>query len=901
MSHKNSKSDQNREDKGTKLSRREFLTAGLGAAGFMALSVSGIKAFANYTAPDPKYTDRAKALVDKMTLEEKISQMRYDAPAIPRLDIPKYNWWNECLHGVARAGYATVFPQAIGMAATWNAPLMHEVATAISDEARAKHHKFVELGRRDIYMGLTFWSPNINIVRDPRWGRGQETYGEDPHLTGQIANAFIKGLQGDDPDFYKVIATSKHFAVYNGPEPLRHQIDVEVSDKDLWETYLPAFETTVKDAKVASIMCAYNSLRGMPCCGNNPLLDDILRNQWDFDGYVVSDCWAVADFYEEQDHNVVDSPEEAAAMAVNNGTDLNCGNTYPHLKKAVEQGMISEEQLDISLTRLFEARFRLGMFDDPSKVSYTNIPYSVVDSEEHRQLARRMARESIVLLKNDSADTADEPLLPLPKDLKSLAVIGPNIDNYWTMVGNYNGTPGVMSTPLDGIMSKVGADTQVHHAAGCPMAEGVPRLVNIESEYLVPSQGNGPGLYGEYYDNAEFEGDPALERVDQDVNFVWRDDTPITGKLADHFSVRWTGKLKAPVSGTYTLGFRGYNGYRLYLDGELIKGRDEHDSLQKSAEVELEAGQTYDLKVEYFNKGPNPIAELKWEIPNQDLLSEAKAAARKSEAVVLCLGLNADIEGEEMDIDIKGFKGGDKTLLSLPDTQVELMKEIYNLGKPVVLVLMSGSAVSIPWAQDNIPAILQAWYGGQAGGNALADVLFGDYNPAGRLPVTFYKSVDDLPEFTDYSMENRTYRYFEGEPLYPFGYGLSYSRFEYSDFAVPASPSASSPLEVAVNVTNHGDRDGDEVVQLYISHLDVEGQNPIRSLAGFKRLNLKAGQTQKVTFNLGVDDIKRVDEDGNKVSPKGRVKLAIGGKQPGFKGAADASTTDVMEKTIQFG
>lgn len=881
------------------ISRKEFLKAGLGAAGFMTLAASGLKAFAGeYTPTDPQLQQRVKKLIDKMTLEEKISQLRYDAPAIDRLDIPAYNWWNECLHGVARAGYATVFPQAIGMAASWNTDLMHEVATAISDEARAKHHAFAERGHRGIYMGLTFWTPNINIVRDPRWGRGQETYGEDPHLTGQLANAFITGLQGDHPEYYKVIATSKHFAVYNGPEPLRHEIDVQVSDKDLWETYLPAFETTVKDAKVASVMCAYNSLNGTPCCGSSPLQEDILRNRWNFDGYIVSDCWAVADFYEEEDHNVVDTPEEAAAMAINNGTDLNCGNTYPHMQKAVDKGLVSENVIDQALMRLFEARFKLGMFDNPEKVPFTNIPYSVVDNEEHRTLAHRVARESMVLLKNEPAGE-NKPVLPLSKDLDSIAVIGPNADDFWTMLGNYHGTPKVMSTPLDGIKAKVGSGTDVHYAPGSKMAGGLPRMEVITSDFLQPKNGEGNGLTAEYFDNAELKGEPAITRTDETVDFIWLDDTPVTGKMADEFSARWTGTLTPPKSGTYLIGLRGYTRYKVTIDGTTIAERENFGSILDSNTIKLKAGQSYDLNIEYESNGLNPYAQLLWEIPGQDLKAEAVEVAEQSDAVVLCLGLNADIEGEEMDIDVEGFKGGDRTELDLPDTQVELMKEIQSLGKPVVLVLIAGSTIAVPWAQQNVPAIVQAWYGGQAGGDGLADMLFGDYNPAGRLPVTCYKSTDDLPEFTDYSMKNRTYKYFEGEVLYPFGHGLSYTQFGYSDLNLPETYSAGQPLKLAVTLSNTGDLAGDEVVQVYVSHLDVNGQNPKQSLVAFERHSLAAGSSRKLSVELSPEQLQWVDEEGQKNPPKGRLKISVGGKQPQVQSVADHPTTEVVEQVVE--
>lgn len=865
-------------------SRRDFLRGSLGSAGILALSGTGLfQLLQGCTSKDPdsEFARRASELIGQMTIEEKISQLRYDAPAVDRLEIPQYNWWNECLHGVGRAGLATVFPQAIGMAATWNAPLFHEVANVISDEARAKHMAFVNVGRRDIYMGLTFWTPNINIVRDPRWGRGQETYGEDPFLTGQLANSFIRGLQGDDPKYYKVIATSKHFAVHNGPEPLRHSFDVDVSDRDLYETYLPMFKTTVQDAKVASVMCAYNRFRGMPCCGSDPLLKQILRDDWGFDGYVVTDCWAVADFYVEGRHDYTESAAEAAAIALKSGSDVNCGNTYPHLQEAYDQGMITEDDLDTALQRLFVARYKLGLFDDPDQVPYSNIPYSVVASDDHHQVALQMARESIVLLKNEPAEGENSSLLPLGRDLDSLAVIGPNADNYWSMLGNYHGTPGKAITPLQGIREKVGDQMEINDALGSHFAEGVPNLSIVESEYLIPSEGDGNGLYGEYFDNTEFEGDPAVTRVDSEIDFIWRDEPPVTGELAEMFSARWTGQLKAPVSGTYAIGLNGMNYFKLYFDGEeRFDQTMNHSPWYRYFEIDLEEGETYDVTIEFYSYGPDPQIQLTWEVPGQDLMAEALQAAANSDTVVLCLGLNARLEGEEMDLDVEGFEGGDKTNLALPAPQENLMKEIVALGKPVVLVLMSGSAVAINWADENIPSILQAWYGGQAGGTAIADVLFGDYNPAGRLPVTFYKSIDDLPEFTNYNMEGHTYKYFKGDVLYPFGYGLSYTSFEYSNLQLGSSEYSAEnggALIVSAEVTNTGDADGDEVVQLYLSYPNGPDPRLVRELTSFERVNIPAGETRTVEFTLNSNSFEHwSDEAGALIVHPGEVEVMLG-------------------------
>ena len=820
--------------------------------------------------------ERVDDLVSRMTLEEKISQMVYDAPAIERLGVPKYNWWNECLHGVARAGIATVFPQAIGLAATWNTELMHQVAEAISDEARAKHHEAVRQGIREIYAGLTFWSPNINIFRDPRWGRGQETYGEDPYLTARMGVAFVRGLQGDDPHYLKVVATPKHFAVHSGPEPERHHFDARVDERDLRETYLPAFEACVREAKAASVMGAYNRTNGEPCCASPTLLGKILRQEWGFDGYVVSDCGAIRDIYAH--HKVVETAAEASALAVKAGCDLNCGGTFPALREAVEKGLIDEATIDQAVKRLFTARFRLGMFDPPEQVGYAQIPYEVNDSPEHRALALRAARESIVLLKNEGG------LLPLSEELKSIAVIGPNADDLQVLLGNYNGTPSKAITPLEGIRRKISPSTKLYYAQGCEIAEGVPPLSAIPSIYLRPVDADGPqaGLTAAYYDNLEFEGKPALTRVDPAVNFIWKDATPLTGRMGDVFAVRWTGSLVPPVTGTYKLGVSGLSGYTLYLEGEkLVEYRGVHHPITQTKDVQLEAGRFYSLRLDYVNRSLDPQVQLLWSVPGTDYVSEAVEVAKKAEVVVMVMGLSPSLEGEEMPVRVEGFAGGDRTDIGLPRPQEELLKRIHALGKPMVLVLLNGSALAVSWAAENVPAIVEAWYPGQAGGDAIADVLFGDYNPAGRLPVTFYKSVEDLPPFEDYRMEGRTYRYFRGEPLFPFGYGLSYTTFAYSNLQISAKTIApGETLTVSVEVQNVGQRAGDEVVQLYLSDVAASVPVPIRQLQGFERIHLAPGEKKRVTFTLTPRQLSLIDEEGRRVIEPGEFQVAVGGRQP---------------------
>ncbi|HKJ44998.1 MAG TPA: glycoside hydrolase family 3 C-terminal domain-containing protein [Balneolales bacterium] len=900
----NKGSDKYSENSEKGISRKDFLKKSMATAGFLAIGRNNLMRLGNRIASEEaslEIDQRVKSLIGKMTLKEKVSQLLTNSPAIQRLGVPKYDWWSECLHGVARAGLATSFPQAIGLAASWNTGLMHTVADAISDEARAKHHKFASLGLRNRYMGLTFFAPNINLVRDPRWGRGQETYGEDPFLTGQMAKWYIKGLQGNDPKYFKLIATSKHFAVYNGPEPERHKINVNVDKFDLHETYLAAFKTTIEEANVGSVMCAYNSLDGMPCCGNNEILTNILRNDWKFGGYVVSDCGAISDFYRKGAHDVVDTDYQSAAMGINSGTDLNCGNTYRHIDEAQLQGLVSEKEIDKSLYRLFTARFRLGMFDKPENVPYTNIPYSVVDSDKNKKLALDMARESMVLLKNEPAGEDKNNLLPLRKDVKSIAVIGPNADKADTLLGNYHGTPSSIVTPLKGIKEKVSSKTEVHYAQGSEMADGLKQLLPVPAEYLIPSRGRGHGLYAEYYDNKTFNGKPAKTRVDHNIDFTWLDNTPVNGKLASDFSVRWTGKIKPSKSGKYQIGIsesreRNRNA-RLYLDGELKL--DGH-KYQSRFSVDLVEGHTYDIKIEYAGSGPDPQAHLTWYIPGRNLIQEAVDVAKKSDVVILCMGLDSHLEGEEMPVHINGFNGGDRTRLDLPSPQVDLMKKVTALSKPTVLVLLTGSSVAIPWAKVNIPSILEAWYGGQAAGTAIADILFGDYNPGGRLPVTFYKSVDDLPSFTNYNIRNRTYRYFEGEPLYPFGYGLSYTNFAYSNLKIPDTTDAKSNMIIKVDVTNTGMLEGDEVTQLYLNHMDYAGIHPIRTLKGFRRTTLQPGETQTVRFQLRHEDLTVVNSQGEFEKSKGRVKISVGGKQPGFNGDLDARTTKVIEQITKI-
>ena len=829
--------------------------------------------------PKPAYLDaglsfeaRARDLVSRMTVEEKVSQLTNQAAAIPRLGVPRYEWWNEALHGVARAGVATVFPQAIGIAATFDAPLVHEMAVVISDEARAKHHQFVRQDKRERYQGLTFWSPNINIFRDPRWGRGQETYGEDPFLSGTLGVQFVKGLQGDDPRYYKTIATAKHYAVHSGPEPERHTFDARPTERDLHETYLPAFKALVEDGKAASVMSAYNRVNGESATASERLLNDVLRRQWGFGGYVVSDCGAVDDIFMR--HKIVATAPEASALALTRGCDLECGASYRTLGKALEAGLVKASDLDRAVERLMLARMRLGMFDPPEKVAYQRIPYSVNDSPEHDRLARKVAQESIVLLKNDG-------VLPLRKDLGTIAVVGPTADDLVSLLGNYNGTPSRPVTVLAGIRNAVSPGTKVVYARGVDLVEGRmdPRAAEvIGSAYLRPAAGSKEqGLRGEYFAAKETGGAPLLSRVDAKVDFRWDRGAPTDEPIArgeldaakalpnDGFAVRWTGVLVPPETGEYELVVTANDGARLTVDGQRVIDEWSPASVARaaSARVRLEKGREHAIALEYFEDQRDAEVRLGWRPPAAGMpFDAALAAARAADAVVFIGGLTAEVEGEEMRVNYPGVRGGDRTDVELPAVQQKMLEALQATGKPVVLVLTTGSALAVRWAQEKLPAIVLAWYPGQQGGNAVADVLFGGVSPAGRLPVTFYASADQVPAFDDYAMEGRTYRDFRGTPLYAFGHGLSYTRFEYANLKLSRpSVARDATLEVSLDVKNAGKRGGDEVVQLYVRGVDAKAPAANRELRGFARVHLKAGEARRVAFTLRPSrDLLRYDE-----------------------------------------
>ena len=860
-----------------------------------ALAFAALAQTPPYKNPNAPLDSRVSDLLSRMTLEEKISQLMNDSAAIPRLGVPAYNWWNECLHGVARAGRATVFPETIGLAATWDKDLIFRAATAISDEARAKNNDFVRRGKRNIYQGLTFWTPNINLFRDPRWGRGMETYGEDPYLTGRLAVQLIKGLQGDDPKYLKVVATAKHYAVHSGPESERHTFDAVIDTRDLRDTYLPQFEAAVREGGAQSVMCAYNSVDGAPACSNPPLLENILRKQWGFSGYVVSDCGAIGDIYLH--HKFAPTAELGVAKAVQAGTDLNCGVEYEALLPAVKQGALRQSDIDGALRRLLTARFRLGMFDPPSMVKYAQIPLSVNDSPAHRSLALEAAEKSIVLLKNENH------ALPLSKSLKTIAVIGPDADDLDALTGNYNGDPTAPITPLAGIRIKL-PKARVIYARGSDLAANMPNFETVPSSALFTTNtaARRTGLTGEYYNTANFDGKahrpreltypnsgkmvgdvprdpkPLFTRVDPQIDFHWLDAAPRPDMHDDDFGVRWTGYLTAPVTGTYQLGAIGLNAFELYIDGKpIVNFNNIHEHSYRYEEVKLEAGKLYAVRLDYHEFLNDADISLVWSRPADPakLWSEAEAAVKAADSVVLVLGLSPRLEGEEMKVPVEGFSGGDRVSLDIPRAQQDLMQRVAALGKPTTLVLMNGSAVSVNWARDHMPAIVEAWYPGQAGGIALADVLFGDYNPAGRLPVTFYKSASQLPAFTDYNMKGRTYRFFTGEPLFPFGYGLSYTTFAYRNLRVPAQANAGDPVTVTVEVENTGKLAGEDVVQLYLKPPSAPGA-PIRSLEGFERIALRPAERKTVTFRLDPRQFSATAATGKRLVQPGTFGLAVG-------------------------
>ena len=838
------------------------------------------------------FEQRVDDLVGRLTLEEKVSQMLNSAPAIERLEIPAYDWWNETLHGVARTPFkVTVYPQAIAMAATFDKNSLFKMADFSALEGRAIYNKAVAEGRtNERYLGLTYWTPNINIFRDPRWGRGQETYGEDPYLTAILGDAFVKGLQGDDPKYLKAAACAKHYAVHSGPEPLRHVFNADVSAYDLWDTYLPAFEKLVVDSKVAGVMCAYNAFRTQPCCASDLLMTDILRKKWNFKGYVTSDCWAIDDFY--KNHKTHPDAASAAADAVFHGTDIDCGTeAYKALVKAVKDGQITEKQIDISVKRLFMIRFRLGMFDPVSMVKYAQTPASVLESTTHKAHALKMAQQSMVLLRNENNT------LPLSKSLKKIVVLGPNADNPISVLGNYNGIPSTITTLLKGIKDKVGPGTKVvyEHAINFTN-DTLLNYSDLSNQYTYEDK---QGFKAEYFDNKDLNGTPKLAKLERNLDKLWQEGEMIDANIkANNFSARYSTNFTATETGTITFELEADDGYRFILNGEtVINAWSRNRWGAKTYKLKTKRDSIYKIVVEYWQGDGK--GNIKLSAGNYQRTDFNQLINRHQDADVFIFagGISPQLEGEEMKVDYPGFNGGDRTSIMLPAVQTNFMKALKSSGKPVVFVMMTGSAIAVPWESEHIPAILNAWYGGQAAGSAVADIIFGDYNPAGRLPVTFYKDDQDLAAFNDYSMENRTYRYFKGKPLYGFGYGLSYTSFNYDQLSLPKTILKGKSLSISVRITNTGKMDGDEVAQLYVLNQNKTIKAAQKSLKGFQRISLKVGESKTIKFTLSPKDLSFVDSNGTLKQFEGKVELGIGGSQPD---EANKTSGNIIKKSLSI-
>ncbi len=856
--------------------------------GFLFIACTARPVVAQGAAPLP-YLDtnltpgqRATDLVHRMTLAEKATQMQNNSAAVPRLNIPAYQWWSEALHGVINEG-VTEYPEPIGLAATFDAPGIHTMAAQIGIEGRIKHVQNAREGHTGIMGGLDFWSPNLNIFRDPRWGRGQETYGEDPFLTGRMGVAYVTGLQGDDPKYYLAIATPKHYAVHSGPEPTRHFADVDVSKHDQVDTYEPAFRAAIVEGKAGSVMCAYNAINGEPACANQFLLQDQLRGKWGFQGYVVSDCDAVRDV--AANHRYRPTQAQGAAISVIRGMDNECVTFTSRFGEAVEkayidavqQGYLPESTLDTALIRLFTARIKLGMFDPPDMVPYTKIDEKELDSAEHRTHARKLANESMVLLKNDG-------LLPLKPGIKKIAVIGPLADQTRPLIGNYAGQPTHIISILDGVRAEF-PNVAVTFVPGTQFlrTDGTP----IPDSFFTTPDGK-PGLKADYNEGMTRgrpnpgATTPLASRTEPNVKLTDSNLPPeIAGRTT--FGVQWSGFLTPTETGDFILGIRCEGFGRLTVDGKQIAtafGGGTRGLSSGVGRVHLEKGRKVALEISYGTRNSKPHAEVIWAKANNAPSPEAIAAAKNADVVIAVVGITSQLEGEEMPVSEPGFLGGDRTSIDLPGPEEELVESVAATGKPLAVVLLNGSALSVNWINQHANAVLDAWYPGEEGGAAVAETLSGKNNPAGRLPVTFYTGVNQLPNFEDYGMANRTYRYFDAKPLYPFGYGLSYTTFKYSDLSVPVQAvAAGQPVGADVTVTNTGKAAGDEVVQVYLKFPAVKGA-PITALRGFQRVHLEPGASQKVHFDLKDRDLGIVTEDGNPIIAQGDYTISIGGGQP---------------------
>jgi beta-glucosidase len=883
--------------------RKYFATIAIVIAGFV-LATPHLFAQDGSPTAKPAYMNpklpteqRVADLISRMTLEEKASQLVNQARAIPRLQIPAYDWWSESLHGVAVNG-TTEFPEPIGLAATFDTPGIREMAVAISTEGRIKHAQAVRAGHSNIFEGLDFWAPNINIFRDPRWGRGQETYGEDPFLTGRMGVAFVTGMQGDDARYYRTISTPKHYAVHSGPEPTRHTADVMVSRHDEMDTYLPAFRATVTEAKAGSVMCAYNSVNGQPACANEFLLVDQLRGKWDFKGYVVSDCEAVRNIF--NGHHYKPSQAEASAISLKMGMDNECidffakvndDHDYAPYVEAVKMGFLKESDIDTALKRLFTARMKLGLFDPPSMVPYNKIDEKLLDGSEHRALARKLANESMVLLKNDG-------VLPLKKSGMKIAVVGPLAEQTPVLLGNYNGIPSHTVSVLEGMRAEI-PGAQIHYVRGTQflskeVSPVPPQLLTLDGKQGVRANYYRPKDALAFFSSGA--GGPPLASESKPGIGVVMSELPANVGQNDGLLVSWETTLTPQETDDYNFGFRGDGFFRVWLDGKVVTMAYHTNGAEtKLGHVHLEGGKPYAVKIDYGPAlGTKEAGELVWSKLNLRPEPEAAAAAKDADVVVAVVGLTSELEGEEMPVSEEGFQGGDRLTLDLPKPEQDLLECVAASGKPLVVVLLNGSALGVNWAKEHANAILEAWYPGEEGGAAIAETLIGANNPAGRLPVTFYKSVSDLPPFEDYSMANRTYRYFGGTPLYPFGYGLSYAKFAYRNVRLSSKNlKAGDKLTVSAEVKNTSGRDGDEVVQVYLTYPKLAGA-PNRALCDFTRVHVRAGESGHVQLTVNPRSLSYVNEAGDRLIAPGSYKLSIGSGQPG----TDATVVE-SEFTIQ--
>ena len=804
---------------------------------------------------------RAEDLLGRLTLEEKTRLMMHGSAAIERLGVPHFEWWNEALHGVGRNGYATVFPITMAMAASWDDALLQQVFDAVSDEARVKAQQAKRSGRIRQYQSLSFWTPNINIFRDPRWGRGQETYGEDPYLTSRMGVAVVRGLQGpDDAKYHKLLACAKHFAVHSGPEWNRHTFNVEdLPERDLWETYLPAFKALVQEANVEEVMCAYQRIDGEPCCAQSRYEQHILRDEWGFKGLITSDCWAINDFLPNY-HNVVETPEQATAIAVRAGTDVECGSLYRNLTDAVKNGWISEKEIDTSLRRLLIARMKLGDFDPDDMVEWTKIPESVVASKEHKQMALQMAREGIVLLKNNG-------ILPLASN--NLVVMGPNANDSVMMWGNYSGYPTYTITALQGLENLLGKK-KVRYVPGC----GLTRREVSESffgDFSTPD--NKRGMKATYWNNEQMEGQPVTTVIYTEPIKLNNGGATVfaPGVKLEHFSARYEGVFKTTQDEILQLHFAIDDRVRVLLNGDTIINlwQPRQRIQEANHELTVKGGQQYSLVIEYVQE--TDMANMQFDIykrytPTREQILQQIGTAK---TVVFVGGISPRVEGEQMRVEEPGFKGGDRTSIELPQAQRDFLRMLHDAGKQVIFVNCSGGAVALTPEAECCDAILQAWYGGEQGGQALAEVLTGKTNPSGKLPVTFYKDDSQLPDFLDYRMRDRTYRYFKGEPLYPFGYGLSYTSFNISNPTYTAN-------SITCTVKNTGKRQGTETIQVYIRRTaDTEG--PLKALRAYQRVTLRPGESREVTIALPRERFENWDATTNtmRVVP-GEYELMVG-------------------------